>query len=98
MADPGVTVKGILGVNDSAPPNETTGYYLDHVAIQVDTSEIEGLDRGLEGLPINVEGHFDVREDENPASPVRWIFRSHRVHQDVGGGGGGMSSTPPPNA
>ncbi len=97
MSHPDVTVKGILGVNDTAPPNETTGFYLDHVAIEVDMSEVEGLDRSLEGLPINVEGHFEVREDENPGSPVRWIFKAHRAYQDVGGGGGGMSSVPPPS-
>ena len=57
MTDPDVTIKGILGVNDTAPSNENTGYYLDHVAIEVDMSEIEGLDRSLESLSINVEGH-----------------------------------------
>ncbi len=97
MADPDVTLKGIFGVNDTSPPNENTGYYLDHVAIEVDMSEIEGLDRSLEGLPINVEGHFEVRHDENPDSPTRWVFKAHRAYQDVGGGGGGMSSVPPPN-
>lgn len=97
MAYPDVTVKGIFGVNDASPPNENTGYYLDHVALEVDMSEIEGLDRSLEGLPINVEGHFEVREDENPDSPVRWIFKAHRVHQDIGSGGRGMSSVSPPS-
>ena len=97
MADPDVTMKGILGVNDTSPPNENSRYYLDHVAIEVDMSEIESLNRGFEGLPINVEGHFEVREDENPDSPIRWVFKAHRVHQDVGGGGGGMSSASPSN-
>ena len=97
MADPDVTIKGILGVNDTSAPNENTGHYLDHVALKVNMSEVQGLDRSLEGLPINVEGHFEVREDENPDSPIRWVFRAHRVHQDVGGGGGGMASVPPPS-
>lgn len=96
MADPDVTMKGILGVNDTAPPSETAGYYLDHVAIEVDMSEIEGLNPGLEGLPINVEGHFEVREDDNPDSPIRWVFKAHRAYQDFGGAGG-MSSLAPPN-
>jgi hypothetical protein len=47
-------------------------------------SEIEGLDRSLEGLPINLEGHFEVREDENPVSPVRWIFKAHHAYQEAG--------------
>ncbi len=47
-------------------------------------SEIEGLDRSLEGLPINLEGHFEVREDENPDSPVRWIFNAHHAYQEAG--------------
>ena len=47
MADPDVTVKGILMVNDTAPPDENTGFYLDHVAIEVEMSEVEGLDRSL---------------------------------------------------
>ena len=96
MADPDVTMKGILGVNDPAPPNETTGYYLDHVAIEVDMHEMEGLNPGLEGLPINVEGHFEVRGDENPDSPVRYVSKAHRAYGDVGNAGG-MSSVPPPN-
>ncbi len=29
IAAPDVTMKGILGVTDTAPPNENTGYYLD---------------------------------------------------------------------
>lgn len=97
MADPDVTLKGIFGVNDTSPPNENTGFYLDHVAIEVDMSEVQGLDRTLEGLPINVDGHFEVRRDENPDSPVRWVFKAHRAYQEVGGGGGGMASSPPPN-
>lgn len=69
MSDPDVTMEGILGINNTAPPSESTGYYLDHVAIEVDMSEVKGLDPSLEGLPLNVEGHFEVREDENPDSP-----------------------------
>ena len=94
MAEPDVTMKRILGVNDTSPPNENTGYYLDHVAIEVDMSDVESLDRGPEGLPINVEGHFKVREDENPASPIRRVHKAHRLHRDVGGGGGGIASVP----
>ena len=59
-------------------------------------SEVQGLYRSLEGFPMNVEGHFEVREDENPDSPIRWVFRAHSVHQDVRGGGG-MASVPPPS-
>ena len=94
MADPDVTIKGIFGVNDTAPPNENTGYYLDHVAIEVDMSEIRGLNPGLGGLAISAEGGFEVREDENPGSPVRWVFEAHRVYQDLGSRGGGMSCAP----
>ena len=55
-------MKGVLGLNDTAPPSKNTGYSLDHVALEVDMSEV----RGPEGLPIDVEGHFEIREDENP--------------------------------
>ena len=96
MADPDVTMKGILGVNDSAPPNGTTGYYLDHVAIEVDVPEMEGLNPGPEGLPINVEGHFEVHGGENPDSPVRYVSKAYRAYGDPGNAGG-MSSVPPPN-
>ena len=92
MADQGATLKGILERNTAAADDETAGYHLNHVAIEVDLSEVGAVDESLEGLPISVEGHFETRD--HPESGTRWVFRARSLHQDVPGRGGSLSSPP----
>ena len=69
MADPDVTMKGILGVNDTAPPNENTGYYLDHVAMEVDMSEIEGSTRASKVSPSTLRATSRCARTRTPTPP-----------------------------
>jgi hypothetical protein len=99
MADPNAaTLRGILERNEvvAAGDEETAGYHLNHVTIELDTSEIGALNEGLEGLPVSIEGHFETRE--HPESGARWIFRARSVDQEVAGGEGSPLSAPPPPA
>jgi hypothetical protein len=95
MADPNAALRGILERNTAAAiGGETAGYHLNHVTIELDVSEVGALDESLEGLPINVEGHFEARE--HPQSGTRWVFKARSVQADVAGGGGPLSAPPPP--
>src|SRR3954447_11094024 len=97
MIDPNsVALRGILERNEAVAASDegTAGYHLNHVTIELDTSEVGPLDEDLEGLPVSVEGRFEMRE--HPESGTRWIFRAYSVGQDVPGGGGPFSSPPPP--
>lgn len=94
MADTGASLRGILERNMAAAlGGETGGYHLNHVAIELDLSEVGILDEGLEGLPITVEGHFEARE--HPQSGTRWVFKAHAVHQEVPGSEGPLTGPPP---
>jgi hypothetical protein len=93
MADPSATLRGILEKNISAAADETSGYHLNHVTIELDVSEAGPLDENLEGLPISVEGRFEVRE--HPQSGARWVFRVSSIQADVAGGGPPLSAPPP---
>jgi hypothetical protein len=92
MANSSATLRGILERNISAAGDETAGYHLNHVTIELDVSEVGSLDEGLEGLPISVEGHFEVRE--HPQSGTRWVFRAGSVQADVAGGQPPLSAPP----
>jgi hypothetical protein len=97
MVDPDAPLRGILERNIAAAvDSESAGYHLNHVTIEVDTSEVGPLDEGLEGLPISVEGRFETRE--HPEGGTRWVFKARSVHQDVPGRGGPPLSAPPPPA
>lgn len=86
--DRGATLRGILERNEAA------GYYLNHVTIEVDMSEVGTVDEGLEGLPISVEGRFEERD--HPESGARWVFKAHSVQADVPGSSAPLSGPPPP--
>ena len=94
MTDLTATVRGILERNISALGDETGGYHLNHVTIDLDVSEVGLLDENLGGLPISVEGRFEVRE--HPQSGTRWVFRARSVQADVAGGPP-LSAPPPPS-
>jgi hypothetical protein len=97
MDDTDATLRGILERNVSAAiEDETAGYHLNHVSVEIDTSEIGPLDEGLEGLPVSVEGRFETRE--HPESGTRWVFKARSVHHEVPGRGGPPLSGPPPPA
>ena len=93
MADPSATLRGILERNIAAAGDETAGYHLNHVTVELDASEVGPLDENLEGLPMSVEGHFEVRE--HPQSGTRWVFRARSVQADVAGEPP-LSAPPPP--
>jgi len=96
MADPDAALRGILERNMAAAVGgEMPSYHLNHVTIEVDTSEVGPLDEGLEGLPISVEGRFETRK--HPEGGTRWVFKAHSVHQDVPcRGGPPLSGSPSP--
>ena len=94
MADSTAALRDILERNISAVDDETGGYHLNHVTIDLDVSEVGALDENLEGLPISVEDHFEVRE--HPQSGTRWVFRASSVQADVADGGLPLSAPPPP--
>ncbi len=97
MVDPGAPLRGILERNIAAAVgSESAGYHLNHVTIEVDTSEVGPLDEGLEGLPMSVEGRFETRE--HPEGGTRWVFKARLVHLDAPGGEGPPLSAPPPPA
>ena len=93
MAEPDVTLKGLLERNTPGL-GHTTDYRLDNVTLEVDLSEVDVVDESAEGLPVSVEGHFETRD--TPETGARWIFKAHRLHQDVAGGGPPLSGPPPP--
>jgi hypothetical protein len=94
MADLDAPLRGILEITTAAAiDDETTGYHLNHVTIEVDTSEIGALDENLEGLPVSVEGRFEMRE--HPESGTCWILRAHSMRGDVPGRGDPLSGYPP---
>ena len=93
MAEPDVNLKGLLERN-TAGIGHTTDYRLNNVTIEVDLSEVGAVDESLEGLPVNVEGHFETRDA--PETGARWIFKAHSLHQEVAGGRGGPLFGPPP--
>lgn len=64
---------GTLQRNTTDNP-EGAGYRLNNVTIEVDASAISILDEGLEGQPVNVEGHFETRE--HPESGTRLVFKA----------------------
>ncbi len=94
MADQAATLRGILERNMAATGDDTAGYHLNHVTIEIDASEVGVLDEGLEGLPISVEGNFEVRE--HPESGARWVFKARSVQADVPARGGSLTGPPPP--
>jgi hypothetical protein len=61
MADPDVTLKGILRRNTPGLGRDTE-YRLDNATIEIDLSEVEAVDESMEDMPISVEGHFETRE------------------------------------
>ena len=94
MTEPDAALRGILERNVAAAVGgETAGYHLNHVTIEIDTSEIGDLDESMEGLPVSIEGRFETRE--HPESGTRWIFKARSVRQDVPGRGGPLSAPPP---
>ena len=96
MGDP-ESLRGILERNTAAVAGgATAGYHLNHVTIEIDTSEVGPLDEGLEGLPVSVEGSFETRE--HPEGGARWVLKARSIHQDAPGGGGPPLSAPPPPA
>ena len=98
MADPDATLRGILERNEAAAVagGETAAYHLNHVTIELDTSEVGTREAGLEGLPVSVEGSFETRE--HPESGTRWVFKAHAVRGNVPGSEGPPLSAPPPPA
>ena len=80
MADPDATLRGILERN-VATTGAGTAHHLNHVTIELDASEVGALSKGLEGLPVSVEGHFEARE--HPDSGTRWVFKAHALREDV---------------
>jgi len=94
MADQNATLRGILERNVSAVDNETGGYHLNHVEVEIDVSEVGTLDEGLESLPVSVEGRFETRE--HPESGPRWVFKARSVQGYVPSRGGPLSGPPPP--
>lgn len=95
MADPDVALKGLLERNTEGI-GHTTGYRLNNVTIEVDLSKVEAVDESLEGMPITLRGHFEIRE--HPEHGARWIFKAHSAEPGAFAEGGGMSSAPPPSA
>ncbi len=86
MADTEAALRGILERNMAAAVSgETAGYHLNHVTVELDTSEVSILDEGLEGLPISVEGRFETRE--HPEGSIRWVFKARSVRAEVPGQG-----------
>ncbi len=96
MADPDATLRGILERNEAAAATggETAAYHLNHVTIELDTSEVGTLEAGLEGLPVSVEGSFETRE--HPELGTRWVFKAHSARSESFSGRGGSQTTPPP--
>ena len=93
MADPDVTLKGILRRNTPGL-GHNTDYRLDNATIEVDLSEVEAVDESMDGMPISVEGHFETRE--NPELGARWIFKAHSAQPGAfSDAGRGPSSAPP---
>jgi hypothetical protein len=96
MTDPDVTLKGILRRNTAAAGGEAAEWRIDNATIELDTSEVAALDESLEGMPINVRGHFETRERGELGA--RWVFKAHSAEAGAfSGRGGGTSSTPPPD-
>lgn len=94
MAEPDVDLKGLLERNTPGL-GHTTAYRLDNVTIEVDLSEVGDVDEDLaEGLPVSVHGHFETQD--NPETGPRWVFKAHRLHQEVAGGGEPLTGPPPP--
>ncbi len=96
MADPDVTLKGILRRNTPGLGHNTK-YRLDNATIEVDLWEIEAVDESMDGMPISVEGHFETRE--HPELGTRWVFKAHAAQAGAASDTGrGPSSAPPPHA
>ena len=94
MAGPNVDLKGLLERNTPGL-GHTTSYRLDNVTIEVDLSEVGGVnERVAEGLPVTVNGYFETQD--NPETGARWVFKAHSLHQDVAGGGAPLTGPPPP--
>jgi hypothetical protein len=92
--EPDVDLKGLLERNTPGL-GHITSYRLDNVTIEVDLSEVGGVDESLaEGLPVTVNGHFETQD--NPETGARWVFKAHSLHQDVAGGGAPLTGPPPP--
>ncbi|MDQ3912149.1 MAG: hypothetical protein M3305_10350 [Actinomycetota bacterium] len=81
MADRDATLRGILEKNKAATGAGTAAYHLNHVTIELDASGVGAIDEGLEGLPVSVEGHFEMRE--HPESGTRWVFKAHLLRGAV---------------
>jgi hypothetical protein len=97
MTEPDAALRGILERNVAAAVGgETAGYHLNHVTIEIDTSEIGDLDESMEGLPVSIEGRFETRE--HPESGTRWVFKVQALRADTPGGEGPPLSAPPPPA
>jgi hypothetical protein len=90
MAEPDVDLKSLLQRNTPGL-GHTTSYRLDNVIIEVDLSEVSVVD---ESLPVTVNGHFETQD--NPETGPRWVFKAHRLHQEVAGGGAPLTGPPPP--
>lgn len=96
MADPDVTLKGLLE-RSTVGTGHNTEYRLNNVTIEVDLSELGAVDESMEGMPVSVEGHFETRDHpELGASPY---FKAHSARAGTfSDSGGGTSSAPPPPA
>jgi len=62
------------------------------VTIEVDLSEVGEVDESR--LPVSVHAHFETRD--NPETGPRWVFKAHRLHQELAGGGPPLTDSPPP--
>lgn len=94
MAEPDIYLKGLFERNTPGL-GHATSYRLDNVTIEVDLSEVGEVDESLaEGLPVSVYGHFETQD--NPETGPRWVFKAHRLHQEVVGGGPPLTGPPPP--
>ncbi len=88
-----ITLRGILEKNTPGM-GHTTDHRLNNVTIEVDLSEVSGLDESLEGQPMSVEGRFETRQ--HPELGTRWVFKAHSARSESFSGRGGSQTAPPP--
>lgn len=80
---------------EHASMRHNSKYRLDDATIEVDLSEVEGVDESLEGMPVDIEGHFETRE--NPELGPRWVLKATSAHSEAVSDSGGPESAPPPS-
>jgi hypothetical protein len=95
MADPDVTLRGILTRNTPGL-GHNTDYRLDNAAIEIDLSKVEAVDESMEGMPISVVGHFEPRVDSELGAA--WVFKAHSAQAGAFSDAGGSPSTAPPSS